>query len=607
MRVGYSATVRALWLSAGHINPTVATRLLDRLDRCSTTLSAQLSTVPSSPSASRSHSRPPSPRRSELRLSSTLFRLSSPRLRRFKMAAVYTLSAETSLNFLEHYITRLTHSKLQCSYTEHQPTPSFTCTLSIAVPPPSSRSAAPVLLTCTSSAFTQKKQAKAAAALLLCRELIDRGEFEPFAVSGQPDKFAFSSKREKRFHAERHPTSASPVAFAVHPNKEAVARTSPKPLRSASFTSSSAAVAPSTVPSASAAVAERDRARDRMVLLSGLNAAEQLTASDITQRLSVALQHCPIVHPYQSATHPQYTTYLLQFNSPAEAEDAAIILDGRDDIIDGPPLTAHMLDKPAEVMIDRAWYSPPQQLSVEWLGGKNEAGDDCWYFFGYRCDLFDDGQSPYSLALLCPSALPAIQPLTLYPLLAASLTAANCADQKARQFAVRYAGSCRLSEQEMAVATRWWARMAKDLGKRGDGQWHQEQRRYLLLPVLREPASKAAAVQPANDAQLIASFSSTDDTNRPARLQPDWALINRSLFDGHASLSPSHFDADHRTLSTVLLHHPTQRHRIPPTPPLTNSHSRQPLPHPRQSQRRPHVRRLLHHARWRGGPGQPAD
>ena len=484
------------------------------------------------------------------------------------MTAVYSLSAETSLIFLEHYVTRLACSKLQCSYAEHQPTPSFSCTLSIAIEAPpsptSSTNGAPVtptvVLTHTSPISTQKKQAKAVAALLLCRELIDRGEFEPFAVFGQPDKFAFSSRREKRFQAVRHPVSTSPVAFAIHADKEAVVRSSSKLPQPSATTASSLPTAASSVP-----VSERDRAKDRMVLLSGLNAAEQLTTSDITQRLSLALQHCPIVHPYQSATHPQYTAYLLQFNSPNDAEEAVAMLDGRDDVVDGQSFTARMLDKPAEVMIDRAWYSPAEQLTRDWLRVENEAGVDVYYFYGYRCDLFDDDNSPYSLVLLCPSALPATQPLLLYPLLAASFTATNCADQKPRQFNVRYAGSYRLSVEEMAVATTWWARMAKDVGKRGDGQWHQEQRKYLILPVLRETLTATAPLQPANDEQLA-----SDANNASAPLKPDWMLIDRCLNTADASLSPKHFDSDHRTLSSVILvtpHNGIQYlpHRLTPT------------------------------------------
>ena len=471
------------------------------------------------------------------------------------MAGVYSLSAETSLIFLEHYTTRLTREKLQCTYTDHLPSPSFTCTLSISIPPRdfsslSSTSTTSVQLTCTSLVCTQKKQAKAAAALMLCHQLIDRGEFEPFAVSGQPGKFAFSSKREKRFQAARHSQPTQPVDFAVFPNKATADRTQPTQSQTAAASSSSPA--PTTSPPSS----DKERPRDRMVLLAGLDAEKQTTANEITQRLSIALPLCPTVHPFESPVHAHLTAYLLHFNSSADAEEAVTLLDGRDDVVDGQRLVVHMLDKPHEIMVERAWYPAPRQLTEDWLRAEewDETGVDYYFFYAYRCGLFDAGSPPYSLVLLCPAALPATQPLPLYPPPDPLLTADEYGHQRPRQFDVQYAGSCRLSVEEMGVATTWWARMSKDLANRGSGQWFQEQRRYLILPVMRNTATVPALHPPASDAVLISSFSANhNDNNSPAHVTPDWALINQCLSDTPARLSYTHFDSDHRTLSSVIL------------------------------------------------------
>ena len=579
MRLGYSATVRALWLSVPY---TAAAPSLPFHQPCLLNLlTSARSLAASYSSTAHSQARSPSARRRCFRPSLTISRFTARRTRRRDMSVVYSLSAETSLIFLEHYTTRLTRSKLQCAYAEHQPTPSFSCTLSISIPTTDSTSASapPTLLSCTSPVSAQKKVAKAAAALMLCRQLIEKGEFEPFAVSGQPDKFAFSSKREKRFQAARSQPK-HPVDFAVYANKQTAVRyTAVDTLRPVT--------APSLSPSSSptAGTSAKERPRNRMVLLSGLDVEEQLTAATISQRLSTALAHAPTVHPFQSATHPHNSAYLLHFNSAAEAEEAVILLDGREDVVTGQRLIAHRLDKSHETMMKRAWYPPPQQLTEEWLRVEDDTGADHYYFYAYSLDLFDDGRSPYSLVLFCPAALPVTQPLMMYPPLAPSLTADEYANQQPRQFDVRYAGRCRLSVDEMGVATTWWASIAKGIAKRGDGEWCQEQRRYLVLPVLRDAAFTAKAQQPVGDDQLISSFAANhaNHADRAAHLTPDWKLINQCLCDTSAVLSYAHYDADHRTLSSVILTTPHNGvlylpHRLSPT--LTAG---SPFPHPRNA------------------------
>ena len=543
MRLGYSATARALWLSVGRTAPL---RLLDQ-PHCCNQLVAPLSAVASFSTSARSH---PSPSASTRERDA---RLSPPSVaahrRRAGMAGVYTLTADTSLIFLEHYTTRLNRSKLHCAYAEHQPTPSFTCTLSISIPPPlsppspSSPSSVPPsssLLSCTSAVSTQKKQAKAAAALLLCRELVERGEFDLFAVSGQANKFAFGSRREKRLQAALHSQPSQPADLAA----------AGKPARAAHAASKSSPPSARTV-----ALSKKDRARDRMVLLQGLDADARLTVSDVALRLSAALPRCPTVHPFQSPAHFHFTAYLLQFSTPAEAEKAVTVLDGREDVIEGQRLAVHLLDKPHLPMFERAYYPAPQQLTADWQRAEDEAGHEHYYhFYGYRCDLFDDGgNSPYSTVLLCPAALPATQPVVLYAPLAPSVAVDEYMSQRPTAFSLcAYAGSCRLSAEELKVAQKWWARMMHDFVKRGSGEWCQEQRRYLLLPVLRDAASAATAQQPANDAELLASFSTNQ--SRPAPLlTPAWELINQCLSDHPAALSHTHFDSDHRSLSSVIL------------------------------------------------------
>ena len=534
MRLGYSATVRALWLSALRVEP-ISSRPQRHICRI---LTASLSTVTAFSTSARSISRSSSLRLRRRPFPSTLLRSAAPRIQRPHMSGVHSLSADNSLIFLEHYTTRLTRSKLQCTYIPPGSLTVFACTLSIALPPSDSSSLSlvaftPLVLSCTSPILTSKKRAKAAAALMLCRQLIDKGEFEPFAVFGQPDKFAFSSKREKRSQAARLSQMKQPADLTPQAGKGVQSATASLPSR------------PSPV---SVAPSDRERPRDRMVLLSGLDAAEQITATEIRQRLSMGLPHCPAVHPFESAVNPRFTAYLLHFDSATEAEEAVAVLDGRQDVVEGQRLTAHIFGRPAEEMIERAWYPPPPQLAHDWLQAREgQTGADYYYFYGYRCDLFDRGNTPHSLVLLCPAALHVTQPLMLYQPAAPWLTAAEHANQQPRQFDICYAGSCRLSEAEMEAAQEWWARMAQDFAKRGTGQWLEEQRRYLLLPVIHDAENTSAPQQPATDSLLISSFSSRSG------ITVDWELINRCLSDAPAMLSVNHFDSDSRSLSTVIL------------------------------------------------------
>ena len=499
-------------------------------------------------------------------------------------SAVHSLSLDTSLVFLDHYCTRLTRSKLDCTYAEHQPHPTFTCTLSIALQSSdpslatSTLPAPPELLSVTSATSSQKKQAKAAAALLLCHQLMELGEFEPFAVAGQPGKFAFSSKREKRFQAARNtqpPQLHDSAAHAEHNNRQVM----PLPAQAKQPIAASP-------PSASTSA----RPRDSMVLLRGLDAEARVTASDVARSLSVALAVPPSVHPFQSAAHPHFSAYLLHFATPAEAEEAVAVLDGRGDIVEGQLLAVHMLDNPHEVMLERAWYTAPPQLEHDWLRAEewDEEAAGYLYFYAYRCAVFDDtaaaSSASSSLMLLCPAALPPTHPLTLFPPLAPSLTADEYADQQPRPYAVRYAGGCRLSETELGVAQTWWARMAKDLAKRGNGRWSQEQRRYLILPILPDANKTTGRAQsPASDAALISSFTPPHNSGSSAHVTPDWELINQSLSDTPAVLSHNHFDADRSTLSSVILTTPHNGvaylpHRLSPF--LT---ARSPFPHPEKA------------------------